>query len=168
MNESQLVEVIEPVLARHDLELDALDIVPAGRRTVLRVTVDGDGPHGRGPTLDDIAVASRDLSEALDASTATGAAPYTLEVSSRGVNRPLSLPRHWRRNTGRLVKVTTGDRTFLGRVVAADEDGVDLAVESEAAGPASPDVDPPTRWAYAAITKARVQVELKRSGHEED
>ncbi len=168
MNESQLVAVIEPTLARHELELDALDIVPAGRRTVLRVTVDGDGPEGRGPTLDDIAVASRDLSAALDDSTATGEAPYILEVSSRGVNRPLTLPRHWRRNAGRLVKVTADDGTFLARIVAADEDGVDLAVEADPTAGRASGEDTPVRWAYGSITKARVQVELKRSGHQED
>ena len=62
---------------------------PAGKRRLLRVVVDGDGPDGRGPLLDDIAEASKALSAALDTSDAVGTAAYTLEVSSRGVSRPL-------------------------------------------------------------------------------
>ena len=78
------------------LELEAVEIIPAGKRRLLRVVVDGDGPEGRGPVLDEIAEASRALSAALDSSDVVGAAAYTLEVSSRGVGRPLELPRHWR------------------------------------------------------------------------
>ena len=58
MQESQLAAVIEPILAEHGLELDRLDVTPIGKRSVLRVTIDGDGPEGRGPLLDDIAAAS--------------------------------------------------------------------------------------------------------------
>ena len=82
-------------------------VMPAGKRRLLRIVVDGDGPNGTGPLLDDIAEATKALSVALDESEAVGASPYTLEVSSRGVSRPLELPRHWRRNVGRLVTVST-------------------------------------------------------------
>ncbi|MEA5155410.1 ribosome maturation factor RimP [Raineyella sp.] len=168
MNERQLIEVIEPVLARHGLELDALDIIPAGKRVLLRVTVDGDGPEGHGPLIDDIAEASRDLSEALDESAATGAGAYTLEVSSRGVNRPLTLPRHWRRNAGHLVRITTtAGETFQGRIVASDDEGVDLLIEPEDPRPGK-GTAVERRCAYADITKARVQVEMKRQDKEED
>ncbi|SDB91233.1 ribosome maturation factor RimP [Raineyella antarctica] len=168
MNEQRLVEIIEPVLARHELELDVLDIIPVGKRTVLRITVDGDGPQGRGPLIDDIATASRELSEALDASDVTGAGAYTLEVSSRGVNRPLSLPRHWRRNQGRLVKVTlAGGETFVARIVSSDDSGVDLVIEPEDPRPGK-GVTVERRCEYTDITKARVQVEMKRQDEEED
>lgn len=169
MNEQQLIEVIEPVLARHELELDVLDIIPVGKqRTVLRVTVDGDGPEGHGPLIDDIAAAARDLSEALDASDATGSGSYTLEVSSRGVNRPLAFPRHWRRNEGRLVKVTTtGGETFVARIAASDDSGVDLVIEPEDTRPGK-GTAVERRCAYTDIAKARVQVEMKRQDKEED
>lgn len=106
MQEAKLVAVIEPILAEHGLELDSLDVTRMGKRSVLRITVDGDGPKGRGPLLDDIASASSAVSAALDASPAVGDNPYTLEVSSRGVSKPLVEPKHYRRNAGRLVKLS--------------------------------------------------------------
>ena len=68
MQESQLAAVIEPILAEHGLELDRLDVTPIGKRSVLRVTIDGDGPEGRGPSLDEIADATR----AIDRGKAAG------------------------------------------------------------------------------------------------
>ena len=61
---------------------------------MLRVAVDKDG----GVTLDDVADATREVNRVLDGSDVMGEQPYTLEVTSRGVDRPLTLPRHWRRN----------------------------------------------------------------------
>ena len=81
MRESQIVGLLEPVLAQHGLDLDAVEVLPAGKRRLLRVVVDGDGPEGTGPLLDDIAEATRAISVALDESPAVGSAPYTLEVS---------------------------------------------------------------------------------------
>ena len=87
---------------------------------------------GTGPLLDDIAEASKAASAALDRADVTGSASYTLEVTSRGVSRPLELPRHWRRNAGRLVAVrlSEGD-TITGRIVSNSEDGVRLDVDGE-------------------------------------
>jgi ribosome maturation factor RimP len=148
----QLTALLRPVVARFGLELEAVDVTPAGKRRVLRVVVDGDGPNGSGPLLDDIAEATKAISVALDGSDLLGAQPYTLEVSSRGVDRPLEQPRHWRRNAGRLVTVTSrsGER-FLGRIVASENDHVVLAVE----GVARP-------LPYAEVANALVQVELNR------
>ena len=85
------------------------------------------GPRAR---LDDIAEASKALSAALDSSDAVGAAAYTLEVSSRGVSRPLELPRHWRRNAGRLVEVNlAGGGQLTGRIVDSDDETVRLEVD---------------------------------------
>src|SRR6202041_842236 len=70
---------------------------------------------------------SRQLSAALDEAAVMGEFPYTLEVSSPGVDRPLTDPRHWRRAVGRLVKVTVADSGVItGRIVSADPDGVTL------------------------------------------
>ena len=152
MHESQISAVLIPVLASHGLELEAVDVVPAGQRRLLRVVVDGDGPDGTGPLLDDIAAASAAVSAALDASDVVGDRPYTLEVSSRGVSRPLSLPRHWRRNRGRLVEVRllTGD-VVTGRIVAAGEESVRL------------DVDGAEReLRLADVARGLVQVEFNR------
>jgi ribosome maturation factor RimP len=153
MLESQIAGLLTPILAQHGLDLDAVEVVPAGKRRLLRIVVDGDGPHGRGPLLDDIAEATKALSATLDASeSVVGNHPYTLEVSSRGVGRPLELPRHWRRNIGRLVAVqTTAGEAFTGRITAADENGAELDVEGV-----------PRRVEQAEVVKALVQVELNR------
>ena len=72
MKESQIAGVLTPILAQFGLELEAVEVIPAGKRRLLRVVVDGDGPKGRGPLLDDIAEASKALSAALDSSDAVG------------------------------------------------------------------------------------------------
>lgn len=152
MNTQAIAALLEPVLAGHGLELDDLDISKAGSRSVLRVTVDGDGPKGRGPLLDDIAAATRDISDTLDASPLTGDSPYVLEVSSRGTSRPLTRPAHWRRNRGRLVTVTPVDgEAVTGRVRASDDDGVTLVVD-----------DAEVTFGYPGIRRALVQVEMNR------
>ncbi|MHA7860204.1 ribosome maturation factor RimP [Tessaracoccus sp. Y36] len=151
MQEAKLVAVIEPILVQHGLELDSLDVTRMGKRSVLRLTVDGEGPQGRGPLLDDIASASRAISDALDESPVVGDHPFTLEVSSRGVSKPLTEAKHFRRNTGRLVQLWLADGEIVGRIVGADEQGVTL------------DVDGSERTvALTDINKAVVQVEMNR------
>lgn len=157
MQDNQLASIIEPILASHGLELDSLDVTPVGKRSILRITVDGDGPKGRGPLLDDIAAASKAISVALDESTATGSAPYTLEVSSRGVGKPLTEGKHFRRNTGRLVMVNLADGEVTGRIEGADDERVSLYV-----GGTARDVN------IADIKKAVVQVELNRPMDDEE
>src|SRR5262245_37473385 len=93
---NRLRPVIEPIVVAAGLDLDGLTLSRAGRRNVVRVTVDGDAGVGH----DVLSELSRDLSAALDAAEEAGASfgtdPYILEVSSPGVDRPLTLPRHWR------------------------------------------------------------------------
>ncbi|MDQ3103802.1 MAG: ribosome maturation factor RimP [Actinomycetota bacterium] len=143
-----LGELLAPVVGALGVDLDAIELASAGRRTVLRVVVDRDGVL----TLDDIADLTRAVSRQLDASDAMGERAYTLEVSSRGVDRPLTLPRHWVRNAGRLVRVRLvhgGELT--GRVMTADDDGVALDVDGSA-----------RQVAYAEVDRAQVQVEFKQ------
>lgn len=152
MKSDRVADVVEPVLGQFALELDAVEIMPAGRRSLVRVVVDGDGSDGRGPSLDDIAGATKAVSAALDDSDATGAGAYTLEVTSRGVSRPLTLPRHWRRNADRLVTATLTDGTTVtGRITGSDDNTVTLDVDGTA-----------RQLAYSQISKALVQVELNR------
>ncbi len=153
MNPTQVSELLTGVLTSFGLELEAVEIAPSGRRSRVRVVVDGDGPDGRGPGLDDIAEATRAVSAALDASDVTGAAPYTLEVTSRGVSRPLTAPQHWRRNRGRLIEVHCGDTPpVTGRIVdgtettaTLDVDGAELAIDLD------------------TVTNAVIQVEFTRA-----
>src|ERR671912_980043 len=152
MRTSQLPGVLAPILAQFDLELEAVEVIPAGKRSLLRVVVDGDGATGTGPLLDDLAEASKALSAALDSSDAVGNTAYTLEVSTRGIGRPLERPAHWRRNRGRLVEVTTSDgASVTGRIIDSDEQTAQLDVDGH-----------PQAVALADVTKALVQVELNR------
>jgi ribosome maturation factor RimP len=152
MRTSQLPGVLTPVLAQFGLELEAVEVVPAGKRSLLRIVVDGDGATGTGPLLDDLAEASKALSAALDSSDAVGSSAYTLEVSTRGIGRPLERPAHWRRNRGRLVSVTTRDgSTVTGRILDSDDETAQLDVD----GRTQPVV-------LAEVTNALVQVELNR------
>jgi ribosome maturation factor RimP len=135
-------------LDRSGLDLEDVEISTAGRRRLVRVLVDKDG----GVTLDEIADATRLVSGLLDSSDVLGEAPYTLEVTSPGIDRPLSRPRHWQRNVDRLVKVRPREgQPFTSRIVSADDDAVVL------------DGDGVRRQvAYASIAKATIEVEFNR------
>jgi ribosome maturation factor RimP len=123
VNDKRLAELIEPVVAAAGMDLESVRVSVAGKRRLLRIVVDGD----HGVSLDDAADVSREISALLDQANALGEVPYTLEVSSPGVDRPLTEPRHWRRAVGRLVKVkVAGEGTAEGRILAADADGVTL------------------------------------------
>ncbi|WP_459982519.1 ribosome maturation factor RimP [Nocardioides sp. AN3] len=142
-------ELTQP-LASLGLDVEAVEITPAGKRRILRVAVDKDG----GVTLDDVADATRRIDGVLEASDVMGEQPYTLEVTSRGVDRPLTLPRHWRRNSSRLVKVIPTDGgAFTGRVLSSDEEGATLDVSGRQ-----------RRIAFAEVKRALVQIEFNRPG----
>jgi ribosome maturation factor RimP len=144
----RIVAAVADPLGALGLDLEAVELTPAGKRRLLRVAVDRDG----GVTLDDVADATREVDRVLEASDVMGEQPYTLEVTSRGVDRPLTLPRHWRRNVTRLVKVTTtSGETLTGRVASSDEEGATLDVTGRE-----------RRVAYADVAKALVQVEFNR------
>jgi ribosome maturation factor RimP len=134
----KVAALLDPVVSAMGMDLEGVRVTSAGRRRVLRIVVDADG----GVSLDDIALVSRDLSAALDDSVVMGDQPYTLEVSSPGVDRPLTERRHWRRAIGRLVVaplteqgIASGDGgarvTVEGRVTGASADGITLDVDGE-------------------------------------
>ncbi len=140
-------ELRDPIAAI-GLDVEAVDLSVAGKRRMLRVAVDQDG----GVTLDDVADATREVSRVLDESDVMGELPYTLEVTSRGVDRPLTLPRHWRRNTDRLVKVTLVEGGELtGRILTSTDTAATLDVEGAE-----------RELAYADVVKALVQIEFNR------
>lgn len=150
----QLRALLEPVVTGMGLDLEDVEVRPAGRRSLVRVLVDKDG----GVDLDTVAEASQAISDALDASDVMGEKAYTLEVSSPGVDRPLTELRHWRRNKDRLVKVTykagsEATKQLTGRIKAVDEgkNAVTLDVDGKDVGLALGDVQ-----------RAIVQVEFGR------
>jgi ribosome maturation factor RimP len=149
----RLQRLLEPVVSAMDMDLESLKVSTAGRRRLLRVIVDADG----GVSLDDIAQASRELSAKLDAATVMGEQPYTLEVSSPGVDRPLTQPRHWRRSVGRLVVVplTAAGQDeneagpASGRIAGCTENGVILDSGGQR-----------TEYAFAELGPGKIQVEF--------
>ncbi|MEP9364530.1 ribosome maturation factor RimP [Nocardioides sp. CN2-186] len=141
-------ELVDPLRAL-GLDVEAVEITPAGKRRILRVAVDKDG----GVTLDEVAEATREVNRVLDESDVMGEQPYTLEVTSRGVDRPLTLPRHWRRNATRLVKVTFADgSSATGRIGDSTDEQVTLEIDGA-----------DRQVAYAEVKKALVQVEFNRT-----
>ncbi|MCA1711169.1 MAG: ribosome maturation factor RimP [Actinobacteria bacterium] len=124
---ARLTELLTPVVAETGADLEDVSVSKAGKRSVVRIAVDRDG----GIDLDDVADISRVVSDALDELDEQDPAAlgdsYVLEVGSPGVDRPLTHPRHWRRNVKRLVTATLGDgSTVSGRLTDADEQRVVL------------------------------------------
>ena len=165
---ARLAGWIGPVVGSAGYDLEELVVTPAGRRSVVRVVVDRD----EGVTLDDIADVSRAVSEVLDSNDdGMGRTPYVLEVSSPGVDRPLTEPRHWRRNTGRMVAVGVGPagsvEDIRGRITAVDDSGVTLAVEVQ--GKPGAKKRPPTsrQVPWPELGSGRVQVEFGRAEPED-
>src|ERR1700754_2404133 len=112
----RLSDVVRPVVTATGYDLEDLTVTRVGRRHLLRIAVDSDA----GVDLDAVAEPSRGISSALDAAESGGdeliAGEYELEVGSPGVERPLTLPRHWRRNRTRRGKVKGACRGGSGRI----------------------------------------------------
>ncbi|MGQ0845494.1 MAG: ribosome maturation factor RimP [Sporichthyaceae bacterium] len=148
--------VLEPVLAETGVDLEQVEVAPAGRRRVLRIVVDRDG----GIDLDAVADVSRTVSAALDEAETMGETPYVLEVTSPGVDRPLTRPAHWRRASGRLVRAVLKDgSTLTGRVRDADDAGADLVLVERGES---------RRLDFGQIARAHVQIEFAPAGADED
>jgi ribosome maturation factor RimP len=148
---TRLSAIIQPAVTEAGLDLDDLVVAPAGRRLVVRITVDADD----GVNHDELSEVSREISARLDAAEETGGEvtpdSYTLEVSSPGVDRPLTLPRHWRRNVGRLVKVKAGERALTARISSVDDRGVTMDADGRA-----------VTVAFGELGPGRVQIEFTR------
>jgi len=163
----RIVGLLEPAVAAMGMDLENVRITSAGRRRLLRVVVDADG----GVSLDDIAQVSREVSATLDRAAAMGEAAYTLEISSPGVDRPLTEPKHWRRAIGRLVTAPLrepverdsggglgrragggdpgGPATVTGRVTGADDRGVRLDVRGVS-----------REFGYSELGPGKIQIEF--------
>lgn len=121
-----LEAAIAAVVERAGLELDEVAFILEGADH-RRVLIALDGPDG--VTLDQCAAVSREVSDVLDASRQIGDRSFTLEVSSRGMSKPLTMARHWRRNEGRLIRVVTVDGEVVeGRIGTIDDAVADTAV----------------------------------------
>ncbi|USQ75149.1 ribosome maturation factor RimP [Ornithinimicrobium cryptoxanthini] len=171
----QVRETAGAALAGSGVVVEDVAVHPAGKRRLVRVGVARDVAHLLADdlstpveplTLDEVADASRVVGSALDDSDAMGAAPYTLEVSSLGVDHPLTTPAQFRRNVGRLLRVRlaptegeAGDPTTQteteSRLTEAGPDGIRLDGGTQT---------PEGLLPYDRIAAARVQVEFTRPG----
>ncbi|MGC4942728.1 ribosome maturation factor RimP [Kribbella sp. DT2] len=151
---TSLENFLRPIVAQFGCDLEDAEIAQAGKRRLLRVLIDRDG----GISLDDVAEVTRAISKALDADDIMGGGAYTMEVSSPGVDRPLTQPRHWRRNLTRLVAVTmiSGDKV-TGRITTVSDETAELDVKGR------------TRTVtFADVAKAKIQIEFNRPATKDD
>ena len=121
----QISEHITPALHKAGYFLEDVNLVSPGQHRIVTVIVDGESALN----LDQVTVASKLVSELLDEATFMGETPFTLEVTSPGIDRPLTLPRHFAKNVDRLLKVTKIDGVVItGRILANTDSDLTLSV----------------------------------------
>jgi ribosome maturation factor RimP len=159
---AQLVrEIAEPLAIQGGLEVVSVEYHPAGGRTLVRLCLDREG----GVTLDELARVSRELGDLLEVRDVIHGR-YTLEVSSPGINRPLTRMEDFRRFVGRRVRIHTaapveGRRNFLGTLESVSNDAVTLRLVEGA----------PVVLPFAAIARANYEHDFEpatprtRRGH---
>ena len=142
--QTDVASAIVPIIEADGNYLEEVKIVNAGKRKLITVIVDGDSYLN----LDQVASISRSISETLENLPALGDGAFTLEVTSPGIDRPLTLPRHWKKNIGKLVKVELNDGTQVeGRI--AEINGEKISLEDS-------QID------IRNIKKANLQIEFKK------
>jgi ribosome maturation factor RimP len=120
-NKEQVLAVITPAIESLGFYIEDITITSAGKRSLLTVIVDGDTHL----SLDQVTVATKAISEIVENLPTLGNNPFTLEVTSPGLDRPLTKPRHWRKNQDRLIKVILNDgKEINGRIKDSTETSV--------------------------------------------
>ena len=121
----QIAELITPALQEAGYYLEDINVVSPGNHRIVTVIVDGEAALN----LDQVTVASKLVSELVDEAPFMGETPFTLEVTSPGLDRPLTLPRHFTKNVSRLLKVTQNDGVVVtGRITSNTDLDVTLSV----------------------------------------
>ncbi|MDP5227822.1 MULTISPECIES: ribosome maturation factor RimP [Arthrobacter] len=158
---ARLHGLLEPVVTARGLFLEEVSIHRAGHRRTVQILVDLPEDQQGGVSLDLIAEVSTDISAALDGDPQDGTDAYELEVSSPGLSRPLTQPRHWRRNLGRLVKARLVEgEPVTGRVQDVQEDSVTLVPRLEARKGVKVKDGEPVTLLFTAIRQAKVEIEF--------
>ena len=135
-------QAILPIIEASGIYLEEVTLT-GGSPTTLTVIVDSDTHLN----LDQVTVVTKQISEILESLPELGETPFTLEVSSPGIDRPLTLPRHWRKNQGRLTTIVLHNGNLVqGRI--GDLSDTDIAVDEK--------IIP-----LADIAKAHVEIEFK-------
>ncbi|MCC3277074.1 ribosome maturation factor RimP [Arthrobacter sp. zg-Y20] len=157
----RLKQYLAPTVEMQDLFLEDIEIKMAGAHRTVHVVVDLPETQVGGVSLDRISAAAQAISEAMDNDPHDDGRPYNLEVSSPGVSRPLTEPRHWRRNVARMVSVSVvnGD-DVMGRIVSVDDDGITLIPELPVKKGMKAKQGDPLHLPFANIRKGRVEVEF--------
>ena len=146
---NNLIELLTPAVTQAGFVLEEITVTPIGKRRLISVVVDCED---RNPSLDEVTVVSKEVSGILDNYTQMGEMPFTLEVTTPGIDRPLTLPRHWKKNIGRLVKITPleGEK-IIGRIQGFDTERVTLEIKEK-----------PVEIAVSEIARAQIEVEFNR------
>ena len=146
---SNLTELLTPVVERAGFVLEEVNVTPAGKRRIVAVVIDREDSN---PSLDEVTVVSKTVSTILDGYSQMGDLPFTLEVTTPGVDRPLTLARHWRKNIGRLVKVTPFEgEKFVGRIKSFSSDSAILEF-----------TDSESTIHFSDVKRAQVEIEFNR------
>jgi ribosome maturation factor RimP len=140
------------VAGEYGYELVELNVLGRGKRTLLRVFIDREG----GVTLNDCEVFSRRFESLLDVEDPI-AGPYTLEVSSPGLDRPLRNLNDFRKSVGKLVRIVTRESIhnrsfFVGRLEGVNGDLIRLSLQDSGEEVVLP---------VEVISKANLEIELK-------
>ena len=144
----QISELVTPAVAAAGFYLEDVELLNAGKSRVITCIVDGDIPLN----LDQVTVITKAISALLDEAAFLDETPFTLEVTSPGVDRPITLPRHWRKNHDRLIKIVlTNGEVFEGRILTSDETTVTIAGKKAE-----------SIISFAEIKRATVEIEFNR------
>ena len=146
---NNLTELLTPAVTRAGFVLEEVTVTPVGKRRLVAVVVDCDD---RNPSLDEVTVVSKEVSAILDNYTQMGEMPFTLEVTTPGIDRPLTQGRHWKKNVGRLVKITpkTGEK-YIGRIASVKDNAVTIEIKGKE-----------SEISFAEISRAQIEVEFNR------
>ena len=144
-----LTELLTPAVTRAGFVLEEVTVTPVGKRRLVAVVVDCED---RNPSLDEVTIVSKEVSAILDNYTQMGEMPFTLEVTTPGIDRPLTLGRHWKKNIGRLVKITpkTGEK-YIGRIASVKDNAVTIEIKGKE-----------SEISFAEISRAQIEVEFNR------
>ena len=146
---SNLTELLNPAVTRAGFVLEEVSVTPVGKRRLISVVVDCEN---RNPSLDEVTVVSKEVSSILDTYSQLGEMPFTLEVTTPGIDRPLTELRHWKKNLGRLVKITpnTGEK-YVARIKEVLPREVVLELKNQE-----------SKVQFSEIARAQIEVEFNR------
>ena len=150
-SKERVVALLSDLIHTKGFDLEDVTVVAAGKHSAVKIMVDRE----QGIDLDSLPALSRDISDVFDAVDDFGEAPYTLEVTTPGIDRPLTEPRHWRRARGRMVRIQLADEKFEARVGPLDGETVTLVTRPKG-------ILSTRQVALSTVVKAVVQVEFSR------